>query len=421
MTLTGEHPMESWARLPGLEGWFPWFMSVLSIFCFPFWLAGLPMMLGTLMNHLAGVTDGDPNYLLYTRIWGTCFVVAAVTLTILQPYSFLEKVQTGIVAILLVSILVSVIASPADWSAILEGVFVVKMPSFKEWFPANYPDDAANLTVIVVMVTFMGAIGGGTYDYIGYLGCYREKDWGALGLQQDADAKDTLDALQDSKIGALPIGESAENRKRARAWLRAPLIDVGVSFVAVLIFTYAFVILGAAILHPKQIVPSGLTLLSEQVQFLTHLSESLKYVYYAGVIMAFWGTIYGGYEIYIRTGYECLRSVSRRIRHTPIEKIKPWILLYCGTGALVLMWTLKTPTDIVKPAAILGGALLCGVWCFAMIYADRKFLPRPLQMSWLLVVLNFLCGATLTAFGVKACYDLAITWYHAIQTALAAG
>jgi hypothetical protein len=42
-----------------------------------------------------------------------------------------------------------------------------------------------------------------------------------------------------------------------------------------------------------------------------------------------------------------------------------------------------------------------------MIYADRKFLPRHLQMSWLLVLLNALSGAALTAFGAKACYDFA--------------
>jgi Mn2+/Fe2+ NRAMP family transporter len=405
MTLTGEHPIESWVRLPGPRGWFPWFMAILSIFCFPFWLAGLNMMLGTLINWIFGMSVDDPRYLLYARCWGTGFMVLAITLTVVQPYAVLEKVQTCIVGILLLSVMVSVFASPTDWSQALTGFFVVRIPAFEDWLVQKYPAEVAHWPVIVVMVTFMGAIGGGTYDYLGYLGLYREKDWAALGLKDDPAACANLEALQERRIAVLPISESNDNRRRVRAWLRAPLIDVCVSFLAVLLFTLAFTLLGATILHPQHIVPAGLNLLSEQSRFLTQLGHGFKYLYQLGVLMAFWGTIYGAYEIYTRTGYECLRSISNRIRHTPISKIRPWVLLYCGLGGFILMWSFKKPMDIVKPAALLGGAFLCGMWCFAMIYADRKFLPRFLRMPGWLLVLNILAGITLSFFGGKACYD----------------
>ena len=40
------------------------------------------------------------------------------------------------------------------------------------------------------------------------------------------------------------------------------------------------------------------------------------------------------------------------------------------------------------------------VWCFAMIWADRRFVPKPLQMRPLLFILTTLSGAALTGLGL---------------------
>ncbi|MEE3180370.1 MAG: hypothetical protein VX288_00545, partial [Planctomycetota bacterium] len=113
ITLTGEHPLRSWNRLPLLRGWFPWMIAGISILCFPLWLGGLPPMLGQLVNWIVGIPDGtgiaDPKeavvadvaFQFWVKIWGTAFVLVAVSITLLQSYKLLEKVQTLLVGLLL--------------------------------------------------------------------------------------------------------------------------------------------------------------------------------------------------------------------------------------------------------------------------------------------------------------------------------
>ena len=56
MTLTGRHPLESWAQLPGPRGWFVWMLAALTIVWMPFWLGGgLPKMLGDFANFAFGI------------------------------------------------------------------------------------------------------------------------------------------------------------------------------------------------------------------------------------------------------------------------------------------------------------------------------------------------------------------------------
>lgn len=38
-------------------------------------------------------------------------------------------------------------------------------------------------------------------------------------------------------------------------------------------------------------------------------------------------------------------------------------------------------------------------WCFAMIWSDRRFLPKALRMKSLLIVLTAISGVCLTAAG----------------------
>ena len=91
----------------------------------------------------------------------------------------------------------------------------------------------------------LGAIGGGTYDYIGYLGLYWEKRWGGIG-------KSVGPNVSDSAAAAIDISD--KNVRCGRRWLLPVKIDVGVSFTCVLVFTIFFVVLGAVILHPEQLV-----------------------------------------------------------------------------------------------------------------------------------------------------------------------
>lgn len=403
MTLTGEHPMAHWKYLPGPRGWFPLMLAFISLLCFPFWLAGLPLFIGKTLNWIFGIPDDHENYLLYGRAWGTACIVIAVTLTWLQTYGILEKAQTIIVGILLASMLAACFAARPDWLEVFAGL-LPNIPDYEPWVAEKYPDEAARATWVIVG-TYLGAIGGGTYDYIGYVGCYREKNWGLINRHKPDGDRHETEAIATS-AQTLPIDESPENIRRGRQWLWPAKIDVGIGFFCVLIFTICFVVLGARILHTQELIPSGNDLLNHQAKFLTdQWGVGWKFVYQMGIFMAFFGTIYGAYEIYLRTAYECLMPLSRRVRTMPIRRFRAGVLIYCALGGLTLLWTMEKPEDIVKPAAIVGGVFACGLWCLAMIWIDRKFLPRELRMGKVLLTALAISGVLLTVLGVMSIVD----------------
>jgi Mn2+/Fe2+ NRAMP family transporter len=422
MVLTGVHPMTHWGQMPGPRNWVPIVIGVLSLASFPFWLAGLPLMLGQTVNwifsidvQVLGMTpselknlvktlhEGDPRLAelaersaqlhLIQQVWATLAIVIAVTLTYLQTYQILERVQLAVVGVLLASLLVACLASQPDWLQMFAG-FVPRMPVYPGW--VHEFEDIAQESELAFICVCLGAIGGGTYDYLGYLGCYREKRWGALGLRHNGH-----DEWEKARPKMITIDVEAQNLHRGRGWLVPVKIDMGIGFIAVVLFTMCFIILGAVILHPDHAVPDKFALLSKQAKFLTNFHPALVYLYQIGIFMAFWGTIYGGYEIYLRTAHECVLPLTRQLPLIRPSAFRKGMLVYCASGGLLLVWIGgDDPAAIVKPAAIVGGVFTCGLWCFAMIWADRRFLPRPLQMGPLLFTMTILAGVCLTGLGL---------------------
>ena len=399
IVLTGEHPMTHWGHLPGPKNWVPITIAVLSLICFPFWQAGLPLMLGNIMNWIVGVPETDPHVWFYARLWATAVILVSVAMVLLESYAFLEKAQSLIVGLLLSCMVAAVIAAKPDWWAALLGAVTPAIPRYEDWMYAA-DKDILGRPPWVEIVTCVGAVGGGTYDYLGYIGFFREKAWGAIGLQHGKyEISTEIPALP------LPIEASESNILRGRRWLLAPRIDIMICFASVLIFSFCFVILGARILHPQQLVPAGTSLFSHQAQFLTSLHPALVYVYQIGIFCAFFGTIYGAYEVYFRTAFECLMPVSAWFRQLPFARFRRGIVLYCAALGLLFLWTLEKPMDIVTPAALLGGVFTCGLWCLAMLWTDHRFLPKPLRMQPLLWLLTAISGVALTVLGARGIWD----------------
>jgi len=73
------------------------------------------------------------------------------------------------------------------------------------------------------------------------------------------------------------------------------------------------------------------------------------------------------------------------------------VLLYVGGGGLVLLWFLRIdPVMIITPAALVGSGLICGLWCFAMLWSDRVHVPKPLRMPLPMKIGVIIAGLVLT-------------------------
>jgi hypothetical protein len=182
-------------------------------------------------------------------------------------------------------------------------------------------------------------------------------------------------------------------------------IDVGVSFLTLFVFTACFYLLGATILHSRELIPANKELLSHQATFLTQLHPSLLYFYQLGIFVAVWGSTHGALELFVRTAYECIKPLSPRFREIRLRNVRLVILTYVGIFSLVFLFTTEDPIRLLTLPLLIGGVFTCGLWCFAMIWTDRHFMPREFQMKTTLLALAIISGIVMTLLGTCALWN----------------
>lgn len=398
LTLTGEHPMRTWCRLPGPKNWFPLLIAVPTVLVMPIAFSGISEILGGYITQLTGIELNERVWIgrfpvreFWDNLFGSLVLVVCLLLALSSSQTILERVSAAVIGLIVLSAIVSVLASSPDLAAIIQGLFVPIVPDYEPWVATKNATFAGRSPWLEVAL-YLSAVGGGTFDYIGYLGMLREKDWGRCG--KSAVDRETLAELSEAQMS------------RARLWTRAPLMDTLISFLSVILVTLLFATLGAAILHAAKEVPAQGDLLSAQEAFLEALHPSLRYLYRGGVFLAFVGTLYGAFEIYRFTVAESVKAIGgERIRESALHGWRTATTLYCFLGGLFMVWL---PSDLAGDVvgkmtfgAVLGGATLCGLWCFAMLWTDRTQLPPALQMSKSMKILTALGGLSMTLLGIQ--------------------
>jgi hypothetical protein len=393
ITVTGEHPMSRFARIfPGPRGWFPILLLITVVLSFPSFSSGLSIALGTYFQEL-----GLGN----AQVWAIAFIVVAAVLSYLGGYGPLEKVQIGVVVLLVVLVIFAMFVSRPDWLGVLGGL-IPNIPQYQPWVAERYPDLVAR-PVMVELVVFIGALGGGMYDYIGYTGLLREKRWGLLGHRD-------VDAIEDRIVNLgrgeqIPLSERPEDVRNARQWTLAPLGDTLLSFAALGLFTIAFVVNGVTILGEQQRIPAEENILTYQAEFLTAITPVFRFFYPLAIFLVFFGTIYALWEVYNRTFYESLGSVSERVRRAGAGRTRPWVYLYVGLAGILLVLTGLDIVALVTPSTIVGGTLAGGIYSIGLLYANSRVLPPPYRLGGLARVLLVVAAIFLTIAGTIAALE----------------
>jgi Mn2+/Fe2+ NRAMP family transporter len=358
IVLTGEHPMQGMARLlPGPRGWLPLIVGVLAIVSFPSVASGLATGIGSYLH----LTFGGP-----ALAWGLGLLVLGAVLAALGGYTALERAQIVIVALMVLLVVIAVFVGNPQWGSILAGL--IPQPLEHAEFVAHKYPEIVERAIWVEAVVFIGGIGGGMYDYIGYTGLLREKRWGALA--HGADHGRTAAALADDEA----------TRRRAKAWVRAPLCDVMLSFVTIAVITFAFIINGASILGRQEVAPAGEHVLTHQASMLGIISPIFLYFYVVAVVMVFFGTMYALWEVYTRTTYESLQPLSARVRAVGLSGVRPWVFGYILVASVLLTLTGGDLVALISWANILGGSIAIGIYGLGLVLLDRRVLPSGVRL-----------------------------------------
>jgi hypothetical protein len=384
LVLTGEHPVKAWSRFPGPPAWFPVLLLIVILMSLPLWLAAIADALANLSIWITGIGTTDT---LGRSWWSTLFLLGAFLLTQIQTYRVIEKVSLRILTLKFALIAIAVFVVQPDWPSVLWHFIVPGGLNYHPELIERYSELATRPPALEIAV-FAGAVGTGLHDYIGYVGMLRQKKWGALA--KELSRRHPRPSLQ---LGS-------EDVKRARKWLRAPLVDTSFSFLSVFLITACYMILGAAILHPQRLVPTDADLFSAQAQFLIIIHPSLSWLYKLGVFIALLGVIYGVFEIWKHSLRELSGAVFRRYSAGRLPNLGMALPLYATAGALIVVWSGYQTISLVSFVAPITGILGCGIWCLAMLWTDRKFLPATMRMGRLLTGLTLGAGVLMTAFGV---------------------
>ncbi|REJ96430.1 MAG: hypothetical protein DWQ34_04125 [Planctomycetota bacterium] len=398
ITLTGEHPMVSWKALPGPPLWFPLVIALPTLLVMPIAFSSISEILGGYVRELTGLSNSDNPVGVFggsefwDNVWGGVVLTVCFILAISSSLDTLERISAVVLGLIVLCAAVSVIVCRPDVIAVLSGLLTPIVPEYDPWVRETYPNTFAGRSPWLEIALYLSAVGGGTYDYIGYVGMIRAKGWGLAG--EEAVSRAQLDQLDEGQVA------------RARIWTRAAMLDTGISFASVIMVTLLFAVLGSLLLHPEHRIPDNETLLTEQETFLTHLHPHLRWLYRGGVFLAFIGTLYGAFELYRYTVVESARAILPRWtqdKHIPVWRTAT--VAYCYGGGLIMIWLPKgIAGDVLSRmtfGAVIGGATLCGLWCFAMLWTDYVRLPASLRMSKPLQISTLIAGVAMTALGTQ--------------------
>ena len=401
IVLTGAHPFQRWMELPGPRGWLPLVFFLLAVPCFPIWVCFHAGTVGTLLASLTGTAQawhGGAHL-----VWGIGVLAAVLALSASGGYQALERVQLGIVLLMLGTVLLAVFFLNPDWIEFFKGLFIPQPFAYPPWVTSEALPEIASRPVWLEATTYVGIIGGSSYDYLAYVSYLRDKQWGRAGM-----AVASVEELKTA--GGNPDAAS-------RQWIRAPLVDCTLSFAAVLLFTAVFVICGAAVLGPQHKVPVGSDLLTLQAEFVAALHPWFKHVYFAGAFLAVFGTLYGTIEV----APTILRELALAFRPNGVgwtqARLRFWSVAWVGLGGLlILVWSLlyylragadKPPglIAILTPANLFTGVLGCGLICLLNVWMDHRFLPQPLRSSKIIVLFSVIAGLVFLALGLRGGWD----------------
>lgn len=396
--LSGAHPFERCMHLSGPRGWFPTLLIVMAVLCFPIWVYFHSSVIGSL---LAWLIPWNPAGSATFLVWAILVLLAMIILTFQTRYKALELIQTVIVCVMLVAVLASVFMLNPDWGDALKGFLVPASLQYPPWASA-YPE-IVNRPLWVELITYVGVIGGSSFDYLAYTAYVREKGWGqaASGTLSAEDLK----SLQPSTID--------------HSWLRVAALDCTFSFLAVLIFSAAFVIAGHLVLGSQGKVPDGTNLLNLQAEFMSPIAPGLQWLYFAGAFLAMLGTLYGTIEVAPAIGQEFLRAMHVHRSAQTFQRTRFVSIGWTTTAALFLLlahlgyvsWrgpgSVPGLLTVLTPANLFTGVLGCGLLCLVNIWMDRRFHPPSRQMGRTLTALNGIAAVIFLAIGAKGYWDYA--------------
>ena len=405
LLLTGVHPFRRMMDLPGPRGWLPMMLLMMICVTQPIWMSFHSSTLGNFVALLTGTADslnGGAQFM-----WAILLVSLVVAISYSGGYNIMERIQIVVVAGLMVAAVVSLVMYDPDYFGLLKGVVTPVFGDYPDWIENKF-EKVWKTPKWVELTTYVGVIGGAGFDYMAYTTWLREKRWGYAGSHPPSQQE--LQAIAD------------DPHHPARVWLKAPLIDCGISFLLVVLFSAVFVTSGVELLGPRQEIPDGSNMLGQQSRILTEVRPWLYPLYVAGAILTMFGTLYGTIEIGVAIVTEILRSFNAEWTNANRHRIERVVLAWQVCFAIVVVLAMFTvvysaETDggpnpakeiilqVLRPVNLFTGVLATGIFCLANLWIEKTRTPRNLQSPAWTQTMYVFAGVVFLGLGLKGYWD----------------
>jgi Mn2+/Fe2+ NRAMP family transporter len=189
---------------------------------------------------------------------------------------------------------------------------------------------------------------------------------------------------------------------RARGWIRVMHLDIVCSLAIYTMATVAFYLLGAGVLHRMGMVPAARDMVAVLSRIYTEtLGGWALWVFYAGVVVTLYGTIFAATAAHSRMMADVVRLLGIYPREDADAR-RQWrnrFVIVLATVPAVLFWFFESPVRMVVAGGV-AQALMLPLIGLAAIYVHHARLPHELQPSAVVTAALWISTAVMAGFAL---------------------
>lgn len=354
------------------RGWMA-YLSLLLLAQFLFGQAGVISASAFAFSSLFPI-GGDPYTPLSIGVWVAILAAGAIAIHIANRYDIVEKVSTVLV------VLVTVFA--------ISMVFLVQSTEFA-WSLADL-GEGMRFQIAVgsfgVALAMFGLTGVGAGEITSYTYWCVEKGYAAWTGPNDG---------------------SSGWASRAKGWIAVMKVDAWVSWVIYTVSTLAFYILGAAVLHPQNLIPEGREVMSTlSNMFSSTVGQWGGVLFLIGAALALYKTVIANVPLQARIVTNSL-AVFNVFEWTDQRRRDWWmrlIMIILPLGWGIIGVAISSPLALVVFGGILNAVYLIGV-AISTVYLSRNQTDPLVKDGAFMSVMMWISAFTICLVGGVGLYS----------------
>ncbi len=357
---TGEGMMDMFSRLPGPKNWAVWMVLIAQTFAATISTGGLAVVVGVFAHALI------PALPAFAWSW----ILAAISVSIVWSGRFdaLKRVMSILVTLMVCGVTFVAFKSSPELGAVFRGLFGFHLPDIPEWAIAT---GRIGSNPWHELAPIMGWAGGGFASQVWYTYWVLGAGYGMAHGRPYGQAAD-VEALKQM---------TPETATKLRGWCRVVYADATTALTIGWMATLSFMIAGAMILGPRQVVPDGPGVAFDLAAiFGERWGRGGELLFITAGCTALFSTLTGQLA-----GWPRLLSDGSRICIPKFGQIAwktQFHIFLIGLLSINFMITFALglrPVKLIQTAAFIEGVLLLPLQALAVLVAIYFVLPKMLS------------------------------------------